>query len=67
MNNEFEKFVKIIGTLFVTACLLAVPILTTLSFIYSWAMILRILLATTLLVEFVGFWTVVMDKANIFI
>lgn len=67
MNNEFEKFVKIIGTLFVTACLLAVPIFTTISFIYSWPMILRILLALTLLIEFVGFWTVVMDKANTFI
>lgn len=66
MDNDFERFVKIIGTLFVTACLLAVPILTTISFIYSWSMILRILLATTLLVEFVGFWTVVMEKADIF-
>ena len=67
MDNEFEKFVKIIGTLFVTACLLAVPIFTTISFIYSWPMILRILLSATLLTEFAGFWTVVMDKANTFI
>lgn len=67
MNNEFEKFVKIIGTLLITACILACPIFTTISFIYSWPIILRILLSSTLLVEFAGIWTVVMDKSNTFI
>lgn len=67
MDNEFEKFVKIIGTLLITACILACPILTTISFIYSWPIILKILLSTTLLVEFAGIWTVVMDKSNTFI
>ena len=67
MNNEFEKFVKIIGTLLITACILACPILTAISFIYSWPIILRILLSTTLLVEFACIWTVVMDKSNTFI
>lgn len=66
MDNDFERFVKIIGTLFVTACLLAEPILTTISVIYLWPMFLRIVLLATLLIEFVGFWIVVMDKADIF-
>lgn len=50
-----------IGTFIMTAVIIGVPILTVISFIFSWLGAIQLILTITSLVIFVFLWSVVID------